>query len=302
MGSASATTPPESEPDSGGFVLRGKFCAGAARCAAMRFGRRMIAFPLVRIVIAAGPIVAWLMAANALHVPHLAAGVVVLAWYVAYVRLVERRPVDELDGAGAVGEVATGFAVGAALFAVTVGILVVLGVATVTHGDGWRALAAGLGAAIGAALLEETLLRAIFFRLVEAGLGSWVALAASAALFGLLHAANPGATAISTVAIAFEAGVILAAAFMLTRRLWMAIGLHAAWNFTEGGVFGASVSGGAAHGLLRTTFDGPPLLSGGAFGPEASVVAVLVCLTVGVLLLLRAHARGHFVAAFWARR
>jgi membrane protease YdiL (CAAX protease family) len=267
----------------------------------MSFGRRLVAFPLVRIVLAAAPILAWLIVAQRLHLPMLAAAAVVPPHYVADGRLVERRAADELGLDGAAGELARGFAVGAALFTVTIGILVLCGVATVERGDGWRALAAGLGLAVAAALIEETLLRAIFFRLVEASLGSWIALAASAALFGLLHIFNPGATAVSTVAIALEAGVILAAAYLLTRRLWMAIGLHAAWNFTEGGVFGASVSGGPAHGLLRSSFHGARLLSGGSFGPEASVVAVLVCLVAGVALLLRAHARGNFRAPFWSR-
>ncbi len=268
----------------------------------MSFGRRVLAFPLVRIVLAALPIVAWLIAAGMLHLPMIVVGLVVPLLYVGYVRLVERRAVDELGGAGAPAEAARGFAVGAALFTVTMGILVAAGAASVARGDGWRALAAGIGAAVAAALVEETLFRAIFFRIVEASLGSWVALAASAALFGLMHAFNPGATVVSTAAIALEAGVILAAAYVYTRRLWMAIGLHAAWNFTEGGVFGASVSGGAAHGLLHSTFRGAPLVSGGAFGPEASIVAVLVCLTAGVALLVRARGRGRIVAPFWRRR
>jgi hypothetical protein len=267
----------------------------------MSFGRRILAFPLVRIVLSAAPIVAWLIVAQKLHLPMVLAAFVVPALYVAYVRLVERRPVDELGGAGAIGEAARGFAIGAALFTVTIGVLVLFRVASVERGDGWRALAGGLAAALAAALIEETLMRAIFFRIVEASLGSWIALAASAALFGLLHAFNPGATAVSTVAIVLEAGIILAAAFLFTRRLWMAIGLHAAWNFTEGGVFGASVSGGAAHGLFRSSFHGAPLMSGGAFGPEASIVAVLVCLIAGVALLVRARARHNFRPPFWRR-
>src|SRR3954471_14552398 len=136
------------------------------------------------------------------------------------------------------------------------------------------------------------MLLAIFFRIVEESLGSVIALVASAALFGLLHAFNPGATLVSTVAIALEAGSILAAAYLLTRPLWMAIGLHAAWNFTEGGVFGASVSGSAPHGLLHSRFTGAPLLSGGGFGPEASIVAIVVCLTAGIALCVAVIRRG----------
>jgi uncharacterized protein len=136
---------------------------------------------------------------------------------------------------------------------------------------------------------------------VEESLGSVIALLASAALFGFLHAFNPGATLVSTVAIALEAGVILAAAYLYTRRLWMAIGLHTAWNFTEGGIFGASVSGGVGHGLFASHFAGRPIFSGGAFGPEASIVAVVVCLIVGVALLVRSRRLGHFQPPFWAR-
>jgi membrane protease YdiL (CAAX protease family) len=265
----------------------------------MSFGRRLLAFPVVRLVLAALPIVAFLVVASALRLPMLLAAAVVPLLYVAYVRVVERRPVTELATAGVARELLRGFVIGAALFAVTMAILRLTGVATITRGDGWHALASGLGSAVAAALVEETLLRAIFFRIVEESVGSVIALLASAALFGFLHAFNPGATLVSTVAIALEAGVLLAAAYMYTRRLWMAIGLHAAWNFTEGGIFGASVSGHDAHGLFISHFSGRPILSGGAFGPEASVVAVAVCLAAGIALLVRS--RGHFRPPFWAR-
>jgi membrane protease YdiL (CAAX protease family) len=265
------------------------------------FGRRLFAFPVVRLVLAVAPIVGFLVAANRLGVPMLPASIIVPLIYVAYVRIVERRPVAELATGGAAGELLRGFVVGAALFTVTMAILRLAGIATITRGDGWYALAAGLGVAVAAALVEETLVRAIFFRIVEDSLGSVIALLASAALFGFLHAFNPGATLVSTVAIATEAGVILAATYMYTRRLWMAIGLHAAWNFTEGGVFGASISGHVAHGLLASQFTGAPILSGGAFGPETSVVAVGVCLIAGAVLLVRARRLGHFRPPFWAR-
>ena len=69
----------------------------------------------------------------------------------------------------------------------------------------------------------------------------------------------------------------------------------------EGGLFGASVSGGDSHGVLASKFHGDPLLTGGAFGPEASIVAVLICLTAGVVLLAVAHRRGRFVPPRWRR-
>jgi hypothetical protein len=84
---------------------------------------------------------------------------------------------------------------------------------------------------------------------------------------------------LSTIAIALEAGVLLALAYATTNRLWLPIGLHAGWNFAEGTIFGTSVSGHAATpSLLRGALQGPAALTGGSFGPEASVVAILVCL------------------------
>ncbi len=141
-------------------------------------------------------------------------------------------------------------------------------------------------------------MRGVVFRILEQWLGSWIALSISAALFGLLHLLNPGVSLLNAGAVMLEAGVLLAAAYMLTRRLWLCIGIHFAWNFTQGGVFSAAVSGGATTGLLQAKLVGPVWLTGGAFGAEASVIAVLVCLTAGSVLLLAAHRRGRVIRAF----
>jgi membrane protease YdiL (CAAX protease family) len=275
---------------------------------------QILKHPVVRILLAVAPIVLLQIVAQklipalrlaphglgALLVPVLL-GVVVCLLYAGYVRVVERRGVVELGRGGAVVETARGFVIGTALFAATIAILLVAGVCTVERGEGWRALLFSFSAAIGAALAEEIIMRAIFFRIVEESLGTWIALALSAALFGLLHGFNPGATLTSIAAIALEAGVLLAGTFMLTRRLWMAIGMHTAWNFTEGGIFGASISGTTPHGLFTSRFAGPRLLTGGEFGPEASIVAVLLCLAVGIMLIVMARRRGHIIQPFWRR-
>ena len=224
-----------------------------------------------------------------------------LATYVSFVRVVERRNVSELSLAGSVPEFASGFIVGVILFALTMLVLLSLGQVDIETAGGWQALGYPLLSALIAAVTEEVLMRGVLFRIIEESLGSWIALALSAAAFGALHAFNPGATLTSSIAIALEAGVLLAAVFMVTRRLWMVIGLHTAWNFTEGGIFGASVSGGDARGMLASHFHGPDVLTGGAFGPEASIVAVLVCLAAGVAFLFVARRRGNFVRPFWAR-
>jgi hypothetical protein len=80
------------------------------------------------------------------------------------------------------------------------------------------------------------------------------------------------------------------------------MGLHAGWNFSEGSLYGLSVSGFTAknaltHGILQ----GPLILTGGAFGPEASIVAVILCLGTAVLLLWRAAKIGRIQPPLWSR-
>jgi hypothetical protein len=89
---------------------------------------------------------------------------------------------------------------------------------------------------------------------------------------------------------------------MFTRTLWMPIGLHAAWNFTQGGIFGVPVSGHVSHGLVQATLTGPALLSGGAFGLEASVIALAVCTAAGAWFVRLALKRGELMQPWWVRR
>jgi membrane protease YdiL (CAAX protease family) len=146
------------------------------------------------------------------------------------------------------------------------------------------------------------MLRGVFFRLIESWLGSWIALILSAAVFGALHLGNPNASLLAGSAIALEAGVMLAALYMLTRRLWAAIGLHAAWNFSQGGIYGIPVSGFKQDGILIPRISGSDLLTGGSFGAEASLPAIIVCTAFGIALLVLAYRRDRFVKPFWLRK
>ena len=227
---------------------------------------------------------------------------VVLVAYRTYVRVMEKRRVTELSGRGAGLEWGSGFALGALLFSATIGILAAFGVYRVSGNNGWQSMLSLLPVCIFAGIFEEVLIRGILFRILEQWLGSWVALAISAIIFGALHLFNPGATLFAGAAIAIEAGILLAAAYMFTRRLWFCIGLHMAWNFTQGGIFSVAVSGGRSKGLLQSKLIGPDWLTGGAFGAEASAVALAICLTMGIILLVLAVKRGHVVAPSWRVR
>jgi membrane protease YdiL (CAAX protease family) len=213
------------------------------------------------------------------------AGAVMIAAYRLLVRSIEQRTAQELGRRHAARLALSGVVGGAALFTAVEMVLAWKGVAHFGPYAGTAYLGHAIAVSLVAAVGEEIVFRGVVFRIVEEGFGTLVALVFSAGLFGVLHGFNHGASTVSTVAIALEAGILLAAAYTATRSLWLPIGLHFGWNFTEGGVFGAAVSGNAAHGLVSSTLSGDALWTGGAFGPEASVAAVGVCLAASLVLL-----------------
>lgn len=118
---------------------------------------------------------------------------------------------------------------------------------------------------------EELLFRGYQLQnLVEGWSLPW-ALLTSSVLFALAHLSNPSANWNAFLGIAL-AGMLLALAWLRTRSLWLPIGLHIGWNFFEGTVFGFPVSGLGGFHLVRHRVDGPLLITGGAFGPEAGAV------------------------------
>ncbi len=224
-----------------------------------------------------------------------------LAVYVLFVRVVERRRAAELAPRRAAAGLGAGTLAGIALMALTVAVIGALGGWSVDGVNRAAVLLPPLAMALYSGFVEEILFRGIILRMTEEGLGTWAALAITSLLFGAAHLANANATAWSAAAIALEAGLLLGAAWAATRRLWLPIGIHMGWNFAEAGLFGAAVSGSKARGLVVSKFEGSTLLTGGAFGPEASVAAVVVCMAAAVLLLAWAIRRGRMVPPFWQR-
>jgi hypothetical protein len=119
--------------------------------------------------------------------------------------------------------------------------------------------------------------------------------------FGFGHRSNPGATWVSSVAIAIEAGGLLAAAYVATRSLWLPIGLHWAWNLFEGPVWGSPVSGIGLPVLANARFPGPRMLTGGDFGPEAGLPAMVLGAALGLWFLVNAVRHEQIVTPAWMR-
>ena len=249
---------------------------------------------LASLYLAAAGAVGWAGSVG-LAMPIVAFGTAMLGWwfYRYSVQVLERRSASELALEGAGREMLVGLTFGSALFSLCVVAVAGLGGLQVT-GLRWPAnLAEMLAVAIMSGFYEEAIFRGVILRHLETALGSLGALGLTALLFGAIHFINPGASFFAVVAISVEAGILLGAAYLVTRRLWLAIGIHAAWNFTQGWVFSIPVSGtGPSDGLLVTVRQGPEWLTGGAFGLEASVIALVVASGAGLALLYRAGLRG----------
>ena len=226
---------------------------------------------------------------------------IVLAYWLL-VRVVERRRATELAPVKAAPHVLLGLAGGALCFSLIVATLWALGaflVDGVNRDVDWvgPVLVMGVGAGVG----EEIISRGVLFRIIEEGLGTWAALLISAAVFGGLHMWNPHATMWSALAIALEAGLLFGLLYHLTRSLWVCMGAHAAWNVAQGPFYGIPVSGFQQRGLLASHTQGPDWLTGGAFGAEASVVALCICSLVTSVCLAVAVRRGSLVPPPWLR-
>lgn len=154
-----------------------------------------------------------------------------------------------------------------------------------------------------AGVSEEIMMRGVLFRLAEEWTGTWGALGVSAFVFGIMHWGNADGTLWGGIAIAIEAGLLLAAVYVVTRSLWWCMGLHFMWNVTEGPIFGSIVSGnGDQRSWFVAQWAGPDWLTGGRFGFEASVVPVILLGAVSVLLMLYARRNGMIVAPIWTRK
>lgn len=217
--------------------------------------------------------------------------VLVYGWVV---RRTEHRTPVEVSPKGAGAAIGWGTLLGIALFGTVIANIAFIGEYTI-NGLGTPANAVALlGIMAGAAVTEELVFRGVLFRNVEHWTGTWIALVLTGSLFGLIHLLNANATLWGAVAIAIEAGGMLTAAYIATRKLWVPIGLHFGRNVAASAIFSTEVSGSnTPQGLLDATMSGPALVTGGDFGPEGSVYAVVFGVVATVVFMWLAHRRGH---------
>lgn len=271
---------------------------------APRLHQRLLARPAIRALLALLCVLAPFALAMVLsHVvpkpwnavwPLLLASAGVVGGYVFYVRKVERRAVTELSPAHAWRELGSGLGLGALFVVICTLTLLAAGAYSITGMASPGVMLKPLPEQVMVALFEEILFRAVIFRLLEKSWGTTVGLAGSTLLFALAHLPNEHFSMLGAVMTAVAA-LGFAGAWLLTRRLWCAVGLHFAWNYLFDAVVAVPVSGHAARGWLQVSTRGPEWLSGGAYGVEGSVVTLVVWGVAAIVLLSMARRRGHWL-------
>jgi uncharacterized protein len=281
-------------------------------------GQKIFHFPLTKIliglIVCAGIVTAGQLSVGKLlthtaipdDLKNLITGVIiavlVVIIYIYLFKFYEKRKIIEFSTAGILKNLTIGILLGAVLQSLTILVIYLKGGYSVVSLNPVLFLIPSVTMAFTSAIIEETLMRGIVFRITEEKLGSYAALIISAGLFGAMHLANPNSSFLMAVGLAIQAGLLLASAYIYARNLWFPIAIHFAWNFTQSGIFGAIVSGTTiSKTLITSRIEGAEWFTGGKFGPEGSIQATVFCFIATIILLVMSKKEGKMIRAFWKR-
>lgn len=211
---------------------------------------------------------------------------VVLGLYALYVKVFERRMPHELNLKTSLPNLLLGITIGGLFIACVVGILALFGVYRIDaiSIDWMIGLILNFAMLSIVAVSEEIIFRGILFRMIDERFSTILAFIISSLLFGIIHLTT--VDFLTAMAISVEAGFMLAAAYKLRNNLWVPIGIHWAWNFFLGPIFGVGVSGISQDAcVIIPKITGPYILTGGDNGFEGSIVTFVLGLTISIILL-----------------
>lgn len=222
--------------------------------------------------------------------------------YVFLFRFFEKRKISELNFTTFGKYASIGFAAGLILQSLNVLVLYLTGNYSVVQVHPLSFLLPGFSQALIAGFVAEIMIRGIIFRLVEEQVGTVIAIIFFTVLFVVLHMGAGGATFFSVAATTMQAGVLISAAYVATRSLWLPIFFHFAWDFAEPAIFGGINPGiNVDKTLLRSKISGAEILTGGKFGPGNSLQSLIFCLIATIVFLWLAQRKNNFIKASWKR-
>ena len=156
------------------------------------------------------------------------------------------------------------------------------------HGSSaiWLTLAVSLAFFIPAAAFEEALFRGYILQTFARAKLAWLAIGLTSLFFAIVHVGNPNASFLSIMNTAL-AGIWFGVAYLKTRTLWFVFGLHLAWNWIQGAIFGIEVSGYTSlttAPLLQEVDSGPVWLTGASYGIEGGIVCTIAIVAITLLI------------------
>lgn len=222
------------------------------------------------------------------------------AGYIFVFRIYEKRRINELSAASFFNNAIMGFFIGVILQSLFILIIYLAETFLVVHINAISVLISPFAFALTAGFVAEIIFIGIIFRLLEQQTGTLIALFGFITLFAVLHINVKGATVISIGATAMQAGLMLPAAYVYSRNLWLPIFLHFGWDFAEPGIFGGiNPSSSLTEGLLTSKIAGSSLLTGVDTGPQGSLSSLLLCFITGLIFLLLAKRKKYFIKPYW---
>jgi membrane protease YdiL (CAAX protease family) len=207
----------------------------------------------------------------------------VLVALVVMARFVDHRSLSTIGFSTRLPDLLIGAILGAAIFALPLGVLAAIGAARFAPDlDSFtaQALAIGVLVCLFNVVTQEALVRSYIFQELWAKYGAWIATGVTTLLFVGLHAApiSQGTQGLITGANILFASLLLSLAYVRTGSLWLPIGIHLGWNGLQGPVLGINVSGAdIAFGDWHVFSFAPDdaLLTGGAMGVEGGLVGLI---------------------------
>ncbi len=215
-------------------------------------------------------------------------GVVGLTW--AFCRFVDRTAFRSLglQTQRWLAKLATGWGLGTLLQFLIFAVMGIAGWLTVEWADPQPVdLSVSILSWLIISFNEELSFRGYILQRLAQAWGLPAAVLVSSLVFAMVHVLNPNFQPLAMVGL-FVAGLLLACAYLVSRSLWLPIGLHIGWNLAEIHILGFPGSGITQPALLYSTVNGPKLMTGGAFGPEGGLVG-LSTTVLGILILLVAN-------------
>ncbi len=226
---------------------------------------------------------------------------IIMFLYSLYTRFIEKRKAFELSGKQIVREMSTGILISMGLVGGMALLMTILGYYRIEQMGSLMVLQDGVFFFGMGAFLQVLAFRLVIFRLSEELVGTWLAFAIVAIVFSAVHLGNPDTGLLST-AFMILGDILLAAAFIYTRRIWMVWGIHFAWNLFQDGVFGMPNSGITdLPSWIQPNIKGPEWITGGSIGIEMSVIATVFSLMIGLFLVKKAIEKKQIVSPAWKK-